>query len=145
VAPAMKNHGQKITGKEMSKRFAPRLVAAIGFLGAAVLPALAHHSTVMFARDQEVKLTGTVTRFTYTNPHAFLQIMVPQPGGAAVEWRIATEASLALGRAGIESKSLQPGEQVTVRAHPLKGGQPGGWLIDVTKADGTVLDPDDDN
>jgi hypothetical protein len=129
----------------MSNRFATRLVAAVGLLGAAALPALAHHSTVMFDRDQEVKLTGTVRQFTYANPHAFIQITVPQPEGSAVEWRIATEASVALGRAGIERKSLQPGEQVTVRAHPLKGGQPGGWLIDVTKADGTVLDPDEEN
>jgi hypothetical protein len=129
----------------MSNRFATRLAAAIALLGTAVLPALAHHSTVMFAKDQEVKLTGTVTRFTYANPHAFIQIMVPQPEGSPVEWRIATEASVALDRAGIERESLRPGEQVTVRAHPLKGGQPGGWLIDVTKADGTVLDPDNDN
>src|SRR4051794_4188760 len=129
----------------MSNRFAPRLVAAVGLLGAAALPALAHHSTVMFDRGQEVKLTGTVKQFTYANPHAVIQIVVPQPEGSAVEWRIATEASIALGRAGIERKSLQPGEQVTVRAHPLKGGQPGGWLIDVTKADGTVLDPDEDS
>ena len=129
----------------MVNRFAPRLAAVIGLLGAAAVPALAHHSTVMFDKDQEVKVTGTVKQFTYANPHAFIQIMVPQAGETPVEWRIATEASVALGRAGIGRKSLQPGEQVTVRAHPLKGGQPGGWLIDVTKADGTVLDPDDDN
>ena len=129
----------------MSNRLAPRLAATFGLLGAAMLPALAHHSTVMFDKDQEVKLTGTVKQFTYANPHAFIQIMVPQTGGSPVEWRISTEPSLTLGRAGIERKSLQPGEQVTVRAHPLKGGQPGGWLIDVTKADGRVLDPDVDN
>jgi len=129
----------------MSNRIVPPLAAAIGLLGAAVLPALAHHSTVMFDKDQEVKLTGTVKQFTYANPHAFIQIVVQQPEGSAIEWRIATEASVALGRAGIERMSLQPGEQVTVRAHPLKGGQPGGWLIDVTKSDGTVLDPDNDN
>jgi hypothetical protein len=129
----------------MSNRYPTRLAAAIALLGAAVLPALAHHSTVMFDKDQEVKLVGTVKQFTYANPHAFIQIMVPRPEGSPVEWRIATEASVALGRAGIERKSLQPGEQVTLRAHPLKGGQPAGWLIDVTKADGTVLDPDDDN
>jgi Family of unknown function (DUF6152) len=136
---------KELRERKMSNRFAPRLAATLGLLGAAILPALAHHSTVMFDKDQEVKLTGTVKQFTYANPHAFIQIVVPQPEGSAVEWRIATEASVALGRAGIERKSLQPGEQVTVRAHPLKGGQPGGWLIDVTKADGTVLDPDDDN
>jgi len=129
----------------MTSRFVTRLVAAAGLLGAAALPALAHHSTVMFAKDQEVKLTGTVKQFTYTNPHAFIAIMVPRPEGSPIEWRIATEASVALDRAGIEPRALQPGEQVTVRAHPLKSGQPGGWLIDVTKADGTVLDPDNDN
>ena len=57
-------------------------------------PALAHHSTVMFAKDKEVKLTGTVTQFSYTNPHALIRIMVPWPEGSPVEWRIATEASV---------------------------------------------------
>jgi Family of unknown function (DUF6152) len=129
----------------MTNRFATRLMAAIGLLSATALPALAHHSTVMFAKDQEVKLSGTVTQFSYTSPHAFIGIMVSRPEGSPVEWRIATEASVVLDRAGIEPRTLQPGEQVTVRAHPLKSGQPGGWLIDVTKADGTVLDPDEDN
>jgi hypothetical protein len=129
----------------MPNRSVARFAAAFGLLCASALPGLAHHSTVMFNKDEEVKLTGTVKQFTYANPHAFIQITVPQAGGSAIEWRIATEASVALSRAGIERKSLQPGEQVTVRAHPLKDGKPGGWLIDVTKADGTVLDPDDDN
>jgi hypothetical protein len=129
----------------MTNRFATRLVIAIGLLSAAALPALAHHSTVMFAKDQEVKLTGTVTQFSYTNPHAFIQIAVQGPEGSPVEWKIATEASVALDRAGIEPRALQPGDQVTVRAHPLKSGRPGGWLIDVTKADGTVLDPDEND
>jgi hypothetical protein len=129
----------------MINRFAKRTLAAIGFLGAAALPALAHHSTVMFAKDKEVTLSGTVTQFTYTNPHAYIRVMVPGATGPAVEWRIETEASVVLGRAGIERRALQPGEQVTLRTYPLKGGQPGGWLIDLTKADGTVINPDDDN
>jgi hypothetical protein len=129
----------------MINRFATPLVAAVGLLSAVALPALAHHSTVMFAKDQEVKLTGTVTQFSYTNPHAFIGIMVPRREGSPVEWKISTEASVVLDRAGIESNALKPGEQVTLRAHPLKNGKPGGWLIDVTKADGTVLDPDDND
>jgi len=129
----------------MTNCFATRTIAAIGLLGAAALPALAHHSTVMFAKDKEVTLTGTVTQFTYTNPHAYIRLMVPGASGPNVEWRIETEASLALGRAGIERRPLEPGEQVTLRAYPLKGGQPGGWLIDLTKSDGTVIDPDDNN
>jgi hypothetical protein len=129
----------------MINRFATRLVAAVGLVATGAVPALAHHSTVMFARDKEVKLTGTVTQFAYTSPHAFIQITVPQSNGSPVEWRIATEAPVVLDRAGIEPSALQPGEQVTVRAHPLRDGKPGGWLIDVTKADGTVLDLNDEN
>jgi hypothetical protein len=42
-------------------------------------------------------------------------------------------------RRGIRPRSLVPGETVSVRAHPLRDGEPGALMIDVTKADGTVL------
>lgn len=114
------------------------IAAAVAFLGATALPAYAHHSEAMFASDREVSLTGTVKEFQYTNPHSYIQIVVPREGGQ-VQWNIETDSSLALDRAGIEPTTLQPGEKVTVRAHPLKSGRPGGSLIDVTKADGTVV------
>jgi hypothetical protein len=42
-------------------------------------------------------------------------------------------------RAGIKPTALQPGDKITLRAHPLKDGKAGGSLIDVKKADGTTL------
>jgi len=71
--------------------------------------------------------------------------MVLQAGGTPVEWRIAPRHPSRSVAPASSGRVCSLGKQVTVRAHPLKGGQPGGWLIDVTKADGTVLDPDDDN
>ena len=120
-----------------------RVVPAVMFLSAAVLPAYAHHSEVMFAPDREVLLTGTVKEFRYTNPHSYIQIVVPREGGQLVLWNIETDPPIALDRAGIESTTLQPGEKVTVRANPLKSGRPGGRLIDVRKADGTVVSAPD--
>jgi hypothetical protein len=102
-------------------------------------PALAHHSAAMFDGAKEVVLVGTVKEFQYTNPHSWIQVIVPKDGGGEVEWSIETAAPIVLLRAGIRSNALVPGDKVTVRAHPLKDGAAGGNLIDVKKADGTVL------
>ena len=47
-----------------------------------VLPVLAHHaSTPFYDPDNVVDLQGTVTRFVFRNPHAFLFINVPEEDG----------------------------------------------------------------
>jgi hypothetical protein len=113
--------------------------AALAAMFAAIVPAGAHHSDAMFAPDKEVVLNGTVKEFQYTNPHSWIQLTVPSANGAAAEWSIETGAPIVLLRAGIKPTALQPGEKITLRAHPLKDGGLGGSLIDVTKEDGTKL------
>ena len=113
-------------------------VAAIGVVGA-IAPAAAHHSDAMFASDKEVVLNGTVKEFQYTNPHSWIQLVVPGAAGAPVEWSIETGAPIVLLRAGIKPTALQPGDKITLRAHPLKDGGAGGSLIDVKKQDGSTL------
>jgi hypothetical protein len=120
-----------------------RLIPAAAILAAVAIPAIAHHATVMFDSEKEVTLAGTVKEFRYVNPHASIHVLGPREGGQPVEWRIETDSPLVLGRNGIDSGDLQPGEKVTVRARPLKGGGSGGMLIAVTKADGTVLSAPD--
>lgn len=116
------------------------LLTAAAFACLVILPASAHHSTAMFDNSKELVLVGTIKEFQYTNPHSWIQILVPrQGGGGDVEWSIETAAPIVLLRAGIRPTSLKPGDKVTVRTHPLKDGKPGGNLIDVKKADGTVL------
>ena len=103
----------------------------------AATPATAHHTASMFAMDREITLTGTVREFQYTNPHSWIQLVVDD-GGRQVEWSIETQAPIVLLRAGIKPGTFAPGDKVTVRLHPLKDGGPGGEMIAVTKADGTV-------
>jgi Family of unknown function (DUF6152) len=105
----------------------------------AAYPAMAHHSDAMFAADKEVVLKGTVKQFQYTNPHSWIQLVVPATAGAPVEWSIETGAPIVLLRAGIKPTALMPGDKVSVRVHPLKDGGAGGSLIDVTKEDGSTL------
>jgi hypothetical protein len=116
------------------------LLSAAVVAAVTALPAFAHHSGAMFDSGKEVVLVGTIKEFQYTNPHSWIQIVVPRAGGGGeVEWSIETAAPIVLLRAGIRPQSLKPGDKVTLRTHPLKDGGPGGNLIDVKKADGTVL------
>jgi hypothetical protein len=103
--------------------------------------AFAHHSGAMFDSTKQVSLQGTVKEFQYTNPHSWLVVNVPDAAGKVTEWSFEAEGPSTLLRAGIKKSSLMPGDKVTVRGRPLKDGRPGAGLIDVTKADGTVLSP----
>ena len=115
------------------------LFIATALTSVAAIPASAHHSGAMFDDAKEVTLVGTIKEFQYTNPHSWIQLLVPREGGGDVEWSIETAAPIVLLRAGIRPNSLRPGDKVTLRTHPLKSGGAAGDLIDVKKEDGTVL------
>src|SRR5215831_21112895 len=48
-----------------------------------VMPVQAHHSFAMFDHDHQVKLTGTVKHFQWTNPHVYIELAAMDPSGAA--------------------------------------------------------------
>lgn len=118
------------------KKFA---VAGLCLAVLAAFPAFAHHSDAMFDSTKEVVLNGTVKEFQYTNPHSWIQLVVPATAGAPVEWSIETAAPIVLLRAGIKPTSLHPGDKISLRMHPLKSGAPGGSLMEIKKDDGTTL------
>ena len=117
-----------------------RLIAwtAVGVLAAAA-PALAHHSYAMFDRDKEVKLTGTIKSFGWTNPHSWIEIDVPGPSGASETWGVEGNSPNNLARMGWRSTSLKPGDKVTVSIHPLRSGEHGGSFMYVVFPDGHTL------
>ncbi len=102
-------------------------------------PSFAHHSAAMFDRETEIVLIGTVKEFQYTAPHSWVQVVIENEAGEIVEWSVEGAAPNVLLRRGIRPTSLVPGEEVSVRAHPMVDGQPGALIIDVTKSDGSVL------
>jgi hypothetical protein len=116
------------------------LGAAVVALGTALLtaPALAHHSYAMF-EQREIRMQGTVKAFEWTNPHIFIQLLVPSGDGQAEEWSIEGSGPGDLARQGWKFNTLKAGETVTVGVAPLRDGRKGGGLIFVQKADGTRL------
>lgn len=52
-----------------------------------VIPCAAHHSFAMFDMKRTVTLHGTVKQFQWSNPHCYIQLLVPAQGTSA-EWSI---------------------------------------------------------
>lgn len=108
-------------------------------LAAAGIPAAAHHSFAMFDQKKVLTLAGTVIEFQWSNPHAFIELDVVNRNRTQ-RWAIELNSPNNLTRQGWRRSSLRAGEKITARIAPLRNGNPGGLLLDVTKADGTVLD-----
>ena len=113
------------------------LAAALGTAAmAAAGAALAHHSYGMFDLSKEVTITGTVREFQWTNPHVFIQVIAPGPGGAPVEYSVEGTAPGVLRRSGWRFDTLKSGEKVQVWMSPLRDGRAGGLLNYVIGQDG---------
>ena len=110
-------------------------------VGAALLasPAFAHHSFAMFDQAREQTLEGTVREFQWTNPHAWVQLIVKGPDGKLVEWSIECASPNGLRRQGWRGDTIKPGDRVTAIVNPLKNGDPGGSLVSITLPDGRQL------
>ena len=115
---------------------------AFGLAGIAVavcaIPALAHHSFAMFEADKKVTVAGTVKEFQWTNPHAFILMMVANSEGQVDQWAIEMGGPGGLARQGWVPKTLKPGMNISVIMHPLREGH-GGQFLAVTLPDGTQL------
>jgi hypothetical protein len=110
-------------------------MAAMAFSGIGA----AHHSFAMFDSTKEIVLTGVVKEFQWTNPHTFVQLVVPGPNGKNVEWSVEGSSPNGLSRIGWKRTSFKPGDQVELKINPLRSGEPGGNFIEAKFADGRVL------
>jgi hypothetical protein len=105
-----------------------------------VLPVAAHHSYSMFDQSRKVALQGTVKEVQWTNPHCFLQVIVPA-SGTATEWSIEMLSPQAMYRDGWRPTTFKPGDKVIVIINPLRNGGTGGYIVSATDASGTVWVP----
>ena len=101
---------------------------------------LAHHSHSMFDHSEEVSVTGTVTKFSFRNPHVFLFIDVKNENGEVLNYWIEMSNIPNMIRRGVGYKTFEPGDEVTVNMWRLKDGRPGGNYTTIVAADGKTYD-----
>ena len=85
----------------------------------------AHHSTAMYDSQNPVTITGTVKRFEWTNPHAFVYLEVKdEKTGKMVEWEVEMMSLNHLRGYGWTSKTVKQGDSLSATGAPAKSGAP---------------------
>jgi len=96
--------------------------AGLGVLLAAG-PALAHHAfAAEYDAAKPVKLTGTVTKVEWTNPHTWFYLDVKDSSGKVTNWGFEMGSPNGLMRHGWTRNSIKPGDEVTVEGSSSKDG-----------------------
>lgn len=106
----------------------------LGIAGAAS----AHHSFALFDHVHRVTVTGTVTKFDWTNPHVYVYLDVPG-AGTVKHYTVECASPNVLTRVGWKWNDIKQGDKVTLLLNPFKSGQLGGMLEKATFADGRTL------
>lgn len=101
--------------------------------------ATAHHSFAPFDLTKEKTISGTVSRFEWTNPHSWIWVDVPNDKGGVDSWAVEGMSPNYLARRGWTKTTLKPGDKVTILVRPLRNGDNGGMFVRATLADGRVL------
>ena len=99
------------------------VAVAAGLLIGAV-PVMAHHSfAAEYDASKPIKLTGTVTKIEWTNPHCYFYIDVKnEASGQTENWALELGNPNALLRAGWTPNSVKIGDEVTVEGTRAKDG-----------------------
>jgi hypothetical protein len=96
---------------------------ALAVLLLADAPALTHHSFFSeFDANSPVKLTGTVTKVEWQNPHAWFYIDVKGDSGPVANWGMELGSPNLLMRAGWNRNTLKVGDVVMVEASRARNG-----------------------
>ena len=116
------------------------LAVCMAFLVLGVVSVAAHHAfAAEFDGNKPVKLTGTVTKMEWVNPHAWIHIDVKKPDGSVEEWMIEAGTPNTLLRRGFTKDSLKAGTEVIVDGYQSKDGSLRANGRDITLPNGKTL------
>lgn len=107
------------------------VAAAVGALGAS---ALAHHGVSTYRMDVVQTLEGVVASWDFGSPHTWLTVDVD-----GAKWEIEGAPPRWMSGQGFTPESLAEGEDVVITYHPHRARAQAGILMEVRRADGSVL------
>lgn len=100
---------------------------------------LAHHGNAAYDYAATKTLKGTVTGWTWVNPHCILKLDTKDDSGDATHWVLETGSPVDMLHAGFTATIFKSGDEVTVDIMPTKNGAPVGRIRRVVLSDGKVL------
>ena len=112
------------------------VIAAAGF----AVQAQAHHSFAMFDHEKTITVSGTLKEFEWTNPHAWIHVLAPDPAtGRMVDWAFEMGSVGQIAQQGWKADTMKVGDKITVQGRPMKDGSRGGQYMSATLGDGRTF------
>jgi hypothetical protein len=122
----------------MRKRFITPTAVIFGLLIVSI-SAFPHHGNAEFDIGKKVTVKGTVTKWSWSNPHCFLTFDSKAENGSVVHWVVETQPPRSVTANGFGQYTFKPGEEVTVTLEPVKNGQPLGRMLEVLLPNGKKM------
>src|SRR3989442_8667012 len=99
----------------------------------------AHHAVAgVYDLNKEVVLEGRLKKLNFTNPHASIELSVPDKDGKVTDWILTTASVTVLTREGINKSSMKPGEILKVTVLPARNGNPLGFIRNLQLGDRNI-------
>jgi uncharacterized protein DUF6152 len=118
------------------RSLAPSLLIGMAVTGAAS----AHHGFGNFDTNQEITLSGTVTKIDFVNPHAYVYFSVTGTDGAKAPYRCEMRAATVLRRSGWSEQMFKAGDPITITGAPDRFDAHSCYVNTIAFADGTKAD-----
>ncbi len=96
-----------------------------------------HHSHANYLEAEWTYIEGTVTEVHWMNPHSWIYVDVMDDSGQANAWAIEGASVTQLRRDGWAEDSIEVGDALKMRCHPLKDGSRGCLLGFIVMDDGS--------
>lgn len=101
----------------------------------ASIPVFGHHGTgIAYDQKKPTVIKGTVTEFSWTNPHAHLLLDVKDANGKVSQYAVEMNSPGVMIRQGWTKRQFKVGDQVEITVYPAKVGTPIGSCIGTCKA-----------
>jgi hypothetical protein len=115
------------------------LIVASSLAGAG-LSLRAHHAEVAeYDSTKPVKVSGTLARYEWSNPHVWFYVEVKSDDGKLTTWGFSTQPPGALMRRGVTKNALKIGSVVNVEGVQARDGSNNAAMRRLTFADGTQV------
>src|SRR5688572_10343093 len=121
-------------------KISTRSLLACAVAAAACTPVLAHHSAAAFDTKTETTISGTITEYSFRNPHVYMTLARKLEDGTEVSTEVEAGAGSVIGPLGFTRDSVKIGDVVRISGNPGKRDAQGLLLgRELFKEDGTYL------
>jgi len=97
-----------------------------------VMPAFGHHSVAAeFDVSKMSKITGTISKVEFLNPHVTISVDVKNPDGTVTEWKVDAASPNVFVHNGVRRDQLVIGSTIVIEGYLAKDGS--------ARADGRTL------